>query len=409
MYNIRYNEDIEIDVNCICPICNKNKNIQVKKKMYKEIHKLKNALNKTKKKLDLINFTYKNNSIRWESMLDYIMSHMNPYKKEKYKIAYNIKEKYISNAWLKCFEIIQKYKFFNNMKNIYHFDNASLPGAFILATKYIIKNYYPNKVYEWKASSLYDNKKSHLGDDYNLFKDYPYNWTMSDTNNGDITDTKVINDITSALESCNFKTNFYTSDLGFDVSHDYLNQESIHFAANTGQILTCLKILNTGGICVIKHFTYFEEYTLYYLSIFSKLFREFKLYKPKTSKMLNSEIYLIGIDFTHKTILKNQLIKELEHCLNHNIFRLSKYFKYPNYFIFKILPHVKTHIGIQIQNLNNVIDITSKIQRYINKYNIHTLDNGFLYDFVLPLIKSNIYKPRIEYIYNEDVKILAYI
>ncbi len=285
--------------------------------------------------------------------VDLITRALDPFRREKYQIAKSIGEKHVSNAWLKCFDIIMKFKLLSGKTVIRHYDGASLPGAFILATQYAVRHYINGCDYKWRACSLYDSDIPHLGDDYGLLRQFPNNWLMDEKNNGDITNIDNINNITVKLLN---KTNFYTSDLGFDVSTDYNNQETLHFCANTGQILLCLKVLQVGGICVIKHYTYLEEYTLKYLSKFSKLFKYFYLYKPVASKLLNSEVYLVGIGFIGN---RTTMAEDLERCLVNKSYSLD--YEFPLSFIDLIWPQLKSSVNNQVWWLDKVVQIAQTV------------------------------------------------
>jgi hypothetical protein len=67
---------------------------------------------------------------------------------------------------------------------------------------------------------------------------------MHDNNNGDVLVEANQVDFCKQLGG---KVDLYTSDLGFDVSSDYNNQELIQLPANIGQILTGLLTLKKGG------------------------------------------------------------------------------------------------------------------------------------------------------------------
>ena len=74
-------------------------------------------------------------------------------------------------------------------------------------------------------------------------------------------------------------------------------------------MLFILYNLKNGGNCVIKHYTFFEKYTLVYLMLFSKLFKECYIYKPFSSKSLNSEVYIVGLGFNDTN--KNPAIRQV--------------------------------------------------------------------------------------------------
>jgi hypothetical protein len=290
------------------------KRYRTKKNNKKSFYPLSNHLSDTKKKLD-----------KYSNACD-VLRMFDPFKKEKYAISKNINGTNITNAWLKCYEILSKYDFLSNNKEIYHFDNASLPGSFILATHHYFTTLYPEIKYSWKASSLYDTSESKdfLGDTYELYKNYPENWMMTDDINGDMTDLNVICKIGDQF--INKKVNLYTSDLGFDISDNYENQEESHMRANSGQILLCLDILENNGNCIIKHYTFFCSFTRTYLFLFSKLFEKCYIYKPISSKQLNSEVYIIGLNFMNRPDEQKIYFDKLHDLLTKNMQSNHDYF-----------------------------------------------------------------------------------
>lgn len=61
----------------------------------------------------------------------------------------------VSNAWLKCYEMLIYYDMIPKEPGDYlHFDNAAFPGSFIIAAHHLVKTQYPQLNYKWYASSL---------------------------------------------------------------------------------------------------------------------------------------------------------------------------------------------------------------------------------------------------------------
>ncbi len=198
----------------------------------------------------------------------------------------------LTNAWLKFYEMINYYKLIDDSTFLV-FDNAAFPGSSILATHHYINTMTNIKNYKWIGSSLL-KKGIALDDSYDLYKNYKDNWLMNNKYNGDITDEKVLLYYKSKLKH---KVDLYISDLGFDVSEDYNNQENIHSFYNLGQILLGLITLKEGGNFVTKQYTFFSYFSIFIITFLTSLFNEFYISKPSTSKPQNSEIYLVGKRF----------------------------------------------------------------------------------------------------------------
>lgn len=209
----------------------------------------------------------------------------------------------VSNAWLKCAEIVTKLNLLDHKNNV-HFDNAAFPGSFIVATHHLAAMH--EKPYTWFASSLYEQNaenKEPLEDSYNLYKNYRRQWLMSENNNGDVLLSRTQNAFKKLIGN---KITLYTSDLGFSVT-DYNNQETIHAGANLGQCLSGLITLAPGGHFIIKQYTFFEPFTISLIYLLSCYFNEFYICKPITSRPANSEIYLVGKKFTPTASFDNAI------------------------------------------------------------------------------------------------------
>lgn len=219
----------------------------------------------------------------------------------------------VSNAWLKCYEMIMHYNLIPTIaSNFTHFDNAAFPGAFILAVWHYAHTFSDIKNYTWRASSLLPNSNTDmksngpLHDKYQLYKNYPNNWTMTNTNNGDVTLASNQRDWAKRFAN---SVDLYTSDLGFDVSNDYNNQELQHAHANIGQICTGLQVLKPKGAMIIKQFTYFLPFTVSVLGALTTLFEKVEICKPMFSRPVNSETYIVCLNY--KPDKKKELINKI--------------------------------------------------------------------------------------------------
>ena len=225
-----------------------------------------------------------------------LMNLLEPFSREKITLARMSRNYNITNAWIKAYEIIYELdaaEYFNGP--ILHFDNAAFPGSFILAIHHYF-NTIGNCAYQWFASSLATDTaevSGHLDDSYDLHELYSGQWLMSEKNNGDLTNPANLLDFKARLPP----VDLYTGDLGFDVSDDYNAQERLHIPAHFGQMLSGLLVMKPGGIMILKQFTFFEDATISNLAIMTQYFETVHIYKPASSKMDNSEIYVVGKNF----------------------------------------------------------------------------------------------------------------
>ena len=257
-------------------------------------NKFQDKINIIKDKLE------KTKTLQDKYFLDYnftkIVSIYDPFKKEKHKISNLNGTQNVTNAWIKCFEIMNKFKFINEKytnDEFVLFDNAAFPGSFILSINHYVNSLNINIKFKWYASSFLSKTNNILEDSFNLYKNYRKNWLMNNEYNGDVRDIKNINYYESKIKN---KVDLYTSDLGFE-NNDYNNQEKEHIHANFGQIYSGLLLLKKGGNLVTKQYTFFEHLNINIIGILTILFENVYIVKPIASKLPNSEIYIIGENF----------------------------------------------------------------------------------------------------------------
>ena len=210
----------------------------------------------------------------------------------------------VSNAWLKAYEMFIHYKVFPKepTEKFTYFDNAAFPGSFLLAAHHMVATVCRINSFEWWASSLLSRDEQvggikPLEDKYLLYKNYPDHWLMSSENNGDVTDVANQRDVAMRIGGT---VDLYTSDLGFDVSDDYNNQELAQARANLGQIVTGLMVLREGGSMITKQYSYFEPFTVSVIGVMTRLFNRVEVCKGMFSKAGNSETYLVGIGYVRR-------------------------------------------------------------------------------------------------------------
>lgn len=220
------------------------------------------------------------------------------YRSLRYIVALKYNAQNVSNAWLKMYELTSFYKLVDAKTGSY-FGNAEMPGSFLLAFNHYVRThgFHP----KWFASSIIaeDAQKNYLEDRYSLHRNYPANWLMDKTNNGDITSWANIDDFRKKIVAKNDGklVDLYTSDAGVDVSEDYNEQERLEAKIHLGSTLSGLATLAKGGRMVLKTFTYFEPFSLSLIRILATMFDKFHICKPLTSRPSNSEVYLVGIGY----------------------------------------------------------------------------------------------------------------
>ena len=272
-----------------------------------------------------------------------------------YELIHNINKnnyKPISRSYYKMLEMITDY-------NLLDSDNnrvaclAEGPGGFIEAI-YNYSNINKKQVKIYGVTLPPDNES-----------DIP-KWNSLKIN--DFINTKIIygdlcnkNDITGFMNYINTKVDFVTADGAVDYSADYNKQEQLSYKLFLGEILTAFMILKKGGTYVMKVFDTFRIVTIKILGLLYEYFDEFTICKPKTSRVLNSEKYVIlkgfkGIDTIKLDKLLN-LLKELdENTLDLNITKLRNDFIHIiNKYNIKFYKQQLDYLDIALKNANNFL------------------------------------------------------
>jgi len=309
-----------------------------------------------------------------------------PFKNEKNIIATLGNTYNITNAWIKCYELINHFELIpDNLSDekYIHFDNAAFPGSFILSVHHFVNTnrLWKNK-YDWVGSSLLDSNdenKDPLEDKYKLYETYRNKWLMSETNNGDVLLEENQRDFNKRLGGT---IDLYTSDLGFDVSSDYNNQELIQAPANIGQILTGLLTLKAGGCFITKQYSIFEAVTLSIMYATASFFDEFYICKPYSSREANSETYLVGKGFKGNVSLDHPYIKamldRITKRVNINV-PLFDAKDYPKSYMSFITKAAEEIFNGQIQKINADVSRVSLCMR--NRHNGHPSTHPIVKEF----------------------------
>ena len=163
-------------------------------------------------------------------------------------------------------------------------------------------------------------------------------------------------------------TAFITADGGFDYSIDYNYQEQASSKLIFSQIITALKCQALGGIFICKIFDMNLFITVEMIYLLNLLYKEVVIYKPFTSRIANSEKYLICIGFKG---VNNVLIDKLLFILaewnkaNLNNQTFNRLFtEIPINFIDELKRINKIIVSSQINVINDIMHI------YHNKLNL---------------------------------------
>lgn len=201
----------------------------------------------------------------------------------------------ISRSFFKLVEIynLLDINFPNNIKS---FHLAEGPGGFIEGIKYIRNNkkdiYYGMTLISSNNVSVPGWKKAQK-----LIQTSNIKIIVGADKSGDL-----YNPIN--LEYCRDKfyhsMDFITGDGGFDFSIDYNKQEELALRLIFSQVAFAITMQKYGGVFILKMFDIFLKPSIDILFILSSLYEKVLIIKPKTSRIANSERYIVCKNFLLK-------------------------------------------------------------------------------------------------------------
>lgn len=196
----------------------------------------------------------------------------------------------ITNAFMKMYEfLVYIYPYIEKHitdGKLTMYDVAGAPGMFVLAADYFFRK--RNIELDWHACSLMNTEENHaLEDTYKLFHDNPDRFTPCDVTNE--------NDIKNCLKG-NRKYFLVTGDIGaWYESYDIL-QEFQQLDLEWGQMVLALNLCAEHGVMFLKMYTTITTETAYLMDTLTLFFKEVYITKPRTSRILNNESYIICVD-----------------------------------------------------------------------------------------------------------------
>ena len=290
------------------------------------------------------------------------------------------KHKPLSRSFFKMIEIINIFNLFQNVNSsIKSFHLAEGPGGFIEAFNYIRKNkndkYYGMtlisediNIPSWKKSYSFVNNNK------NVILEY------GKTKTGDLFS---LENLIYVAENYKNTMDFITGDGGFDFSVDFNKQEDMSLKLIFSQIIYALFLQKPGGTFVIKIFDIFKLKTVECIFLLSNFYENICIYKPNTSRVANSEKYVICKKYKSIDIkMKNYLLNNFENILS-NMDNIKSFFniEFPKYFINRIEEINAIYGQQQLENINTTLNIIREYKN-LNREKLNTINyiNNNLYD-----------------------------
>ena len=195
------------------------------------------------------------------------------------------------------------------------------------------------------------------------------------------------NNFLSILSKYGNSMNYITADGGFDFSVDFNKQEEISTKLIVTQILYAIVLQKSRGTFILKIFDTFTKIILESIYLLSCLYKSIYVYKPNTSRLANSEKYLICKDYTENENIRNYIIKNFSYIID-NINELESFINVsiPKFYISKFEEINITYGYQQIDNIKNTINLIHEKNSSKNLENINSKINILISNNVMKSI-----------------------
>lgn len=247
-------------------------------------------LNDIKKRIDsreMLWDTYK----KFTNSYEYIHTVVPGKKKSVAKL------KPLSRSYFKMIELMQFFKLLENhdKKPMNSFHLAEGPGGFIEALAHVRENKEDSYIGMSILDDVHDpnipgwrKSRQFLEEHKNVFIEVGKDKT------GDILSEENFHYVN---ETYGGTMDLITGDGGFDFSIDFNNQEHNIGKLLFGQIAYAVVMQKRGGHFVLKIFDSFMAHTIDLLAVLSSLYEKVYVTKPQTSRIANSEKYIVCKNF----------------------------------------------------------------------------------------------------------------
>jgi len=143
-------------------------------------------------------------------------------------------------------------------------------------------------------------------------------YDIASIDDGDVTRLEVISDVAAICEAKYGKNNVDLIVADGAPSLEYHQEDHQEVYAQKiilSEIITGLECLKRHGKFVIKIFDTFTKFSRSVVFLFSKMFNQVKIIKPRSSRATNSEKYLVGIDLMLMDEKRIDLLANLQFIL----------------------------------------------------------------------------------------------
>ena len=254
----------------------------------------------------------------------------------------------VSRSYFKLHEMINVYSLLEDEINCACL--AEGPGGFINCLnnpKYNIQRVYGITLISDDKSIPYWNQGI-LNNKMNII-------INGKNNNGDLYDYEnIVEFIKTVGEN---KCHLVTADGGFDYSKNYNLQENDSYRLIFCEIYLSLNIQKTNGNFIIKIFDLFNYKTQQLIYFLYNHYQHIEIYKPLTSRLSNSEKYIICLGY--KGCPKNDLDIFKKNFENYD----KLWIDVPKSFLDNLNNYNELYVSSQIQKIEEILDMINKKKR----------------------------------------------
>lgn len=316
--------------------------------LFSKNNKLLESLHKTKCKIDDCNLKKWELAKKYHNIFEYIYTSSNTVKNVSDVLP-------ISRSYFKLLEILYEFDLFSDNKSFSCI--AEGPGGFIqcIHDVYNKNKFNINTVY---AITLISNDRKIPYWNSNILKNPKNNIQYGKDKRGDI---YILENTLDYIKSHKEKCFLVTSDGGFDFSENYNEQENNCVKLLFCEIFIALQVQEINGTFIIKVFDLLNLKTIQLLYILYLHYNEIYFYKPDTSRLSNSEKYIVckGFQGINKDI-SNLMIKSYNNLNDFDLF-------VPESFLNEINKYNQLFIENQKKNINEVLKIVRENKHIQNK------------------------------------------
>lgn len=270
--------------------------------------------------------------------------------------------KILDRAFFKIWEIFMEHDLVSKKNNFVSAHIAEAPGSFVQATilyREKFTNYSKNDKYhgislhaDSKDIPMFIDNFKKKYDNEDPLRLHLYKTENKQDKNGDITNPKIISQFVKQVG----KADMVTADGGFPWINENM-QEQEYMRLFIGEVLTGLKILKKGGHFICKIYETYTYTMIKIIRLLSDIYDKILMIKPLTSRISNSEKYIVCINYydNNKSII--EFIEKINIYLYNN----------PDKFIYDPSPEmILDDQLLEIYLKNNIIATNLQIEGIIN-------------------------------------------